>query len=233
LLDDAAEVLVRARERFLEQGAKDFGDAELIALILGTAVAGRAPIAVAADLLTRFGDVVSIGNAEPAQLAETVGIGTVRAIQLQAGIALGQRANRAPRGVPILCSEDAFRELGPALGALANEELHGLFLDRRHRVLARRRLTAGTDGFTVVDPRQVFKVAIAVGAAAVVLGHNHPSGDPTPSAQDREVTRRVEAAGKVLGVPLVDHIVVAGPRYATIRCDAGWDDREAPSWTAE
>jgi DNA repair protein RadC len=91
-----------------------------------------------------------------------------------------------------------------------------LFLDRRRRLLAHRALTRGSDAFTVVDPRQVFRVAVGCSASAVILAHNHPSGDPTPSRQDEDVTRRVVQAGRTLGIPVLDHLVVAGARYVSL-----------------
>lgn len=115
--------------------------------------------------------------------------------------------------------DDAYSVLAPHLEGWAEERLVVVALDRRNRPIATQTMTIGSAGHTVVCPRQIFRWALLQGrsgASGVILGHNHPSGDPTPSAQDIDVTRRVRRAGEVLGVPLLDHIVVAGGTYARV-----------------
>ncbi|MEM6930220.1 MAG: DNA repair protein RadC, partial [Myxococcota bacterium] len=161
-------------------------------------------------LVEHFGGLRAIAALEPQELLVVPGIGPERAVRIHAALELGRRACRGePFGPdPVRHPDDARAWLVPGLSGLHHEELHGLFLDRQRRVLAKRRLTVGSDSFTVVDPRQVFRVAIGVRAQAVVLAHNHPSGDPTPSRLDQQVTDRVVEAGSVLGIVLVDHLVV-------------------------
>lgn len=182
------------------------GDVELLAVLLG----GRGALSSAARLLERFGDLRGLSRAEPSELQRQAGVGPAVARRVLAGLALGQRSMR---GVPpagrVSSAIAASRQLRPGLQGLAVEELHALYLDRRHRPVGLRHLTRGSDAFTVVDPRQIYAVAVRLGAAAVILAHNHPSGDPTPSQLDREVTRRVAKAGSTLGIPLLDHLVVA------------------------
>ncbi|MCA9566709.1 MAG: JAB domain-containing protein [Myxococcales bacterium] len=105
---------------------------------------------------------------------------------------------------------------GGAHAGLEVEELHGLYLDRRRTVVARRTLTRGSHAFTIVDPRQIYRVALQLGASAVILAHNHPSDDPEPSPQDIDVTARVARAGRVLGVPLLDHLVITRGRWTSL-----------------
>ncbi len=100
-----------------------------------------------------------------------------------------------------------------------------MYLDRRRRPLALRALTRGSDAYTVVDPRQVFRVAVAVGASAVILAHNHPSGDPEPSSQDVRITERLAQAGNVVGVPLVDHLVLGSPEFRSMA-----EEGHLPEW---
>jgi DNA repair protein RadC len=206
------------RERCVEWGVGALSDAELVALILGTGAPGRPVVAVAAALLEDHGGgAAGLGQAEVATLAAVSGVGVARALRVVAGLELGRRSARPGRLVDgaIVGPEAAWRMVGPRLAGLAVEELHALFLDRRHRAIAHRVVSRGSDAYTVVDPRHIFRLAVGVGAAALVIAHNHPSGDPTPSAQDREVTRRVAQAGRVLGVPLLDHLVGAGDRYVS------------------
>lgn len=209
---------MRAREAYACSGPSALGDVELVALLLGTGAAGRSTLAIAGDLVDAFGGLAGLARAEPAALQRVSGVGLARAVRLHAGLEAGRRAQagRGDRPDPVCTPNDAAEWLRPALAALPHEELHALYLDRRGRPVARRLLTRGSDGFTVVDPRQVYRPAVALGALSVVLAHNHPSGDPTPSAMDREVTRRTRKAGTVIGVQLVDHIVVAGVEWTSM-----------------
>ena len=206
------------------------GDIELLAALLGL------PLTAAAALLDRVGGVTALLRAHPADLARLPGVGAKRAVRLAAAAQLGRRLADPPEDsrAPVLDARGAHAHLAPALHGLPDEELHALYLDRRNRPLERRRLTVGSDRFTVVDPRQIFRPAVSLGAAAVVLAHNHPSGDPTPSPQDREVTRRVAAAGRVLGVTLLDHLVVGHGGWVSMRETGDLDTSEplAANWTA-
>lgn len=205
------------RETYLSHGPDRLGDAELLGLLVGTAAGGRGPVEIGADLLRAHGGLSGLAAADPGELAAIRGVGTARAIRLHAALELGRRSLREPLAPrPVLTPEDAAALLGPALRGLPCEELHALYLDRRNRPLAQRALTRGSDAFTVVDPRQVFRPAVQLGAVGVVLAHNHPSGDPTPSHQDRDVTRRVRRAGEVLGVTLVDHLVFGGHAWTRV-----------------
>ncbi|MCB9664536.1 MAG: DNA repair protein RadC [Alphaproteobacteria bacterium] len=207
------------------------GDVELLALVLG----GRG-LGAAAGLLERFGGLARLAAAEPAELASVPGVGRASALRVAAALRLGRRSLRTGEPPRVLDSAWAAHALlGPGLLGLAVEELHAAYLDRRRRVLDLRSLTRGSEQFTVVDPRQIFRPAVALGAAGVVLAHNHPSGDPSPSVQDLEVTRRVAAAGRTLGIELVDHLVVAREGWVSLR-ETGQLDPGVPmaaSWTAE
>jgi DNA repair protein RadC len=225
------EVEVGRRETYLVDGPAAFGDPELLALVLETGAAGRGALQIAADLLERAGGADGLARMQPHEWFAVPGIGRARAVRLHAALELGRRASR-PRdlGESVTNADQAYAVMGPPLRGLAHEELHALYLDRRHRALAHRRLTHGSDALTVVDPRQVFRVAVGVGAAAVILAHNHPSGDPTPSAQDRDVTDQVARAGRVLAIPLLDHLVVGATGYASIGSPWRTSERGA-SWT--
>ncbi|MEZ4320964.1 MAG: DNA repair protein RadC [Myxococcota bacterium] len=222
------------REDYVQRGPGPLGDAEIVALVLGTGVRGTPAIGVARDVLDAFGGVGGLRDAEPRELSETHGLGPARAIRLHAALQLGRRAlSASTTGSSIRTPEAAHRVLAPDLMGRADEELHGLFLDRRRRVIGHRVLTRGSHAFTIVDPRQVFRVALKLGASAVILAHNHPSGDPTPSAMDRDITDRVAAAGRVLGVPLLDHLVLGGSRWTSLASEgaiAGIGP-DIPLWT--
>lgn len=219
------------RERYWSEGPGSLGDAELVALILETGAGGRTALAIATDLVERAGGLTGLAAMEPHEWLCVDGIGQARAVRIHAALALGRRAAAAPgRGDVVTTADQAFAVLGPPLRGLRDEELHALFLDRRHRPLAHRRITRGSDALTVVEPRQVYRLAVGVGAAAVILAHNHPSGDATPSAQDRDVTERMGRAGRVLGIQLLDHLVVGAASYVAL---GGGGAEAGPAWTAE
>jgi len=222
------------REDYVERGPSPLGDAEIVALVLGTGVSGTSAIGVARGILDQFGGFEGLRDAEPGELAKLHGMGPARAIRLHAAMQLGRRALCATRSsVPIRTPEAAHTLFAPELMGLSDEELHGIFLDRRRQVIARRVLTRGCHAFTIVDPRQIFRVAVKLGASAVILAHNHPSGDPTPSSMDRDITQRVAAAGRVLGIALLDHLVLGGARWTSLAEEGtlGTNPSSIPLWT--
>lgn len=206
------------REHYALYGPDGLGNTDLIALILGTGAGGRSTTCIAAELVDSWPELHSMARVSPQSLARVRGVGMVRALRLQAALQLGLRAHvdTAPRAACLRTCEDAAGWLAPALQGLAQEELHALYLDRRLRPLCRRIVTVGNDAHTVVDCRQILRVAIEVGAAALVLAHNHPSGDPEPSREDVQVTKAVAAAAEIVGVSLLDHIVVGGGRWISL-----------------
>jgi DNA repair protein RadC len=213
-------------------GPDELGDLDLLAIAIGAGRGGGNELEIAVALLGEFGDLRSLLRAPPVALTRVPGIGPVRAVRLHAALRLGMRAASTPphRRSGIQGPESAWTILRDPLATLDVEELHGLYLDRRNRVLGRRMLSRGNDHCTIVDPRQVFRPAIQLGAAAVVVAHNHPSGDPTPSDEDRAVTRRLVQAGQLLGVPLVDHIVVGGQDWRSL-AELGEVPRSQPAPT--
>ena len=209
---------MRHRERYALFGPEHFDDAELLALIIGLGCAGKTAGELAATLITRFGSLAQLCNAPVSALEQVSGIGPARAVRLHAALHAGQRVARAQRREPaiIRCPEDAWHLVRPNLEALETEELHALYLSSRRAVIALRPLTRGSDQTTIVDPRQVFRPAVQCGAASVIVAHNHPSGDPTPSAADISATHRLAAAGRVLGIELVDHLILGAGTFTSL-----------------
>jgi len=222
--------MIQARKRYGLEGPRRFGDVDLLALVLGTGTAQASALEIGARLLQQFGDLAHLSRAEPVELARIHGIGQARAIRLHAALQLGRRSICDPTPPrPITTPDDAWAAMAPALTNLAHEELHALYLDRRHRPLAHRVLTRGSDAFTVVDPKQIYRPAIQLSAAGLILAHNHPSGDPTPSPQDYEVTRRVRRTGQIIGIPLVDHLVIGRDDYTRVDLDSERTFLDRPS----
>ena len=209
---------MQPRERYTLYGPDTFGDIELIALLLGTGAGGLSTLTIAANLLERFGSLAELADTTPAAIAEVHGIGPVRAIELHAALALGRRsALRIPAGTRALRTPtEAVPWFQASLMALDHEEFHVLYLDRRLRPLRYRRISSGSDAHTVVDARQILKTAIELSATAMIVAHNHPSGDPEPSPEDRTLTRRLVAGAGSLGIQVNDHLIIAGERWTSL-----------------
>jgi len=206
------------RERYTVEGPGGLGDADLIALVLETGCSGRSARQIATDALDRFGGLEGLARVSVQTLASIHGLGPARAVRVHAACTLGRRSLASDAVPSQVCSvEDALQYFLPRMGSLEEEELHGLFLNRRNTVLSYRMLTRGNDAHTIVDPRQVYRDAVRVGAHALIVSHNHPSGDPAPSQADVDVTHRLATAGRMLGIDLLDHIIVAGPRHRSLR----------------
>jgi DNA repair protein RadC len=209
----------RPRERLRRLGAASLSDRELLALILGSGGAAGSVFQVAERVLTAFGGSLRrLASADPGALETLPGIGAARASRLIAAMELGRRAACEPDGdaPPIRGPEDVYRLLGPRMRDLPQEEFHALLLNTRHRVIREVMVTRGILDASLIHPREVFRHAVAEGAAAVVLAHNHPSGDPEPSAEDHAVTSQLVAAGRALGIPVLDHVIVGRSAFRSL-----------------
>lgn len=209
----------RPREKLLRHGAAALGDNELVALVLGSGGRRGGALAVANDLLAGHGGVHGLMHSTCDDLSRVAGIGKAKAAQLLAAVELGRRTlTHAPRTrVQLRTPRDAAAFLMPAFGSRPVEHFGVVLLDTRHRVLRTTVLTIGGLNATVVQPRDVFREAARGGAAAVVIFHTHPSGDPCPSHDDVELTRRLVAAGTLMGIDVVDHIVLGDVRYCSFK----------------
>jgi DNA repair protein RadC len=198
------------RERALDEGVAALGDAELLAVLLGTGLAGRPVALVAAGLLEGTGGLDRLARLGPAAIAEHPGVGPAKALRIVAALELGRRgARRAARSaVPVTSSATVAARLGPELAPLTHEEMWLVCLDGKNQVRATRRVGQGGLHTCAVMPRDVLRAALYEAATAMVLCHNHPSDDPLPSAEDLLMTRRLAEAGATVGVPLVDHVIV-------------------------
>lgn len=212
--DASSFTLARPRERLLGLGPQALTDAELLAVVLRTGVAGRPVLAVAHDLLARFGGIVGLVTAPAAALRNVRGVGPAKAAEFTAVLELTRRGLRAElaRG-DVLTSPDAVRDyLRLALSGLPHETFMALFLDSQNRLLAADELFRGTLTQTSVYPREVVKTALACNAAAAVFAHNHPSGVAEPSRADELLTQTLKQALALVDIRTLDHFVVAGPR---------------------
>ncbi len=164
------------------------------------------------------GSVRRLGGMDTAALESVSGIGPATAARIIAALELGRRAEvEAHReGVRIRGPEDVYRLLGPRLRGLEQEEFHVLLLNTQNRVIREILVSRGILDASLVHPREVFRAAILEGAASVVVVHNHPSGDPTPSPEDRVVTDRIAEAGRTIGIALLDHVIIGAERFESM-----------------
>jgi DNA repair protein RadC len=209
----------RPRERLEALDAGVLPVRELLAIILGSGSSGRSALDLGADILSRFGGSLRrLGMAEPAELRAIPGIGPARAATITAALEIGRRLATEPtrRGDRIRGPGDVFQRLGPLLRDRKQEEFWVLYLDSQNRVLSDRRITVGLLNSSLVHPREVFAPAIAHAAASLILAHNHPSGDPDPSPEDLDVTVQMVESGRLLGIPVRDHIVLGDSTFVSL-----------------
>lgn len=191
-------------------------DSEILALLLGTGhpALGDAQT-LGRHLLSQFVDLRGVVGAGLAELAAVRGMGDARAAKL---VAAGELARRVAsvtleRGASITSSAQVHEHFGPLLADEKREMFYALLLDSKNRLITKVRISEGSLGASLVHPREAFRPAIREAAAAVLFLHNHPSGDPTPSVEDRKITARLHKAGELLGIPVLDHVVVGRECY--------------------
>ena len=210
---------LRPRERLLRHGPDALSTAELVAVLLRTGSPTRSALDVASDLIGRHGGLARLAAAGVRELCGVDGIGEVKALNLLAAFELGRRLGALParRRALIAGPADAARVLMDRLRFAEAERFVVLLLNTRHEVLDAVEVTRGGLASSPVHPREVFKPAVREGAAAVILVHNHPSGDPTPSRADLAITARLCRAAAVMGVPVLDHIIIGDGRWVSLR----------------
>ena len=208
----------RPRERLWSLGPAALTTAELLAILLGTGGGGSDVLEVAGRLLdVGEGSLRRLARRPGAELLRAHGVGPTKAARLLAAFELGVRLAREerPQVLRIREPEDVARLFQSRLRDLQVEEFHLLALDSQSQVLREVLVTRGLLNSSLVHPREVFRAAIAEAAAGIIVVHNHPSGDPTPSAEDRAVTQQLSAAGCLLDLPLYDHVIIAGDRFVS------------------
>jgi len=209
----------RPRERLAEKGADALTNAELMAILLRTGLKGCSALQVGAQLVHKFGTLSNLARASLDELRQVKGIGRDKAIALKAAFTLAKRmAEELRRDDPILDTPERVADWLREANRLYNvEQLQIILLNTRKKLIRIEQLSQGTLDSILVHPREVFKSAITANAAAVVLAHNHPSGDPTPSEQDIKVTRDLIRAGQLLKIEVVDHVILGKPTEGRAR----------------
>ncbi|MCE2455537.1 MAG: DNA repair protein RadC [Gemmatimonadetes bacterium] len=207
------------RDRLAELGPRALGLSELIAILIGSGSGGSSAIDIGRNLSkTVSGSARRLAALDLADLKRLPGLGEANSSRILAATELGRRAVSEPGAAAeyIRSGADVYRRFGVRLGDSLQEEFHALLLNARNRALSDHLITRGTLDASLVHPREVFRPAIVAGAAAVILVHNHPSGDPQPSDEDRLVTERLVEAGRLIGIPVMDHIVIGCAAWRSV-----------------
>jgi DNA repair protein RadC len=208
----------RPRERLRAVGAAALSDAELVSIVLGSGCAGANVASLSQALLTRHGGLRGLARARAGELCKNRGIGAARASVLLACVELSRRlwARPIPSRTSITTSELAYHVVRGRFAGLSQERFVVLALDARNRLLSVAEVAQGTATSVEVHPRDVFAPLLRESAARAIVAHNHPSGDPEPSEDDRELTLRLSKAARLLGIPLLDHLIVGQGTYVSL-----------------
>lgn len=205
------------RERILTFGPSVLSNSELLALIIGTGRSGENVVALADRILRNVGGLRELGESHPTELMMMRGVGAAKSARMFAAVELGRRicGRRWKLGEPFRSSQQVFAHYHYALRDQKSEAFFAAYLNARNRLIGEREVSRGSLVASIVHPREVFRPAIRVAAAAVICVHNHPSGDPSYSGEDLAITRRLHEVGETIGIPLMDHIIVGDGRYTS------------------
>lgn len=212
---------LRPRERLLKEGPEALSDVELLAIMLRTGTARNSAVDLATSILKQFGNLRSLLDVSVEELSTIKGIGPAKAAQIRAALELGRRVAVATvwERPAVRSPADAAALLMEQMRYLDREHFIALLLNTKNQVIARETISVGTLNSSLVHPRELFKVAVRRSAAGVILAHNHPSGDPTPSKEDIEITRRMVKAGNIIGIEVLDHLVIGDNKFVSLKAE--------------
>ena len=209
----------RPRERLRERGARALSLRELLAIVVGSGSSGRSAMDLADGIVASFGSTREIASASVERFASVSGVGMATACRLKAAVELGKRISRATRGeIKVIRSpEDAACLLMDEMKHLDREHFKVILLDSKNSVISIETVSIGTVNASIVHPREVLKPALMKSATSLILVHNHPTGQTSPSREDILLTRRFEKCGRILGIEIVDHIIIGDGSYESLK----------------
>ncbi|AMW99495.1 RadC family protein [Rummeliibacillus stabekisii] len=209
----------RPRERLKRQGAESLSNQELIAILLRTGTKKESVLHLSNRILTHFEQLHELKNATIEEITAIKGIGEAKAIQLLASIELGKRLHkqRTDERYTIRSPKDAANYLMPDMTSLLQENFVTLFLNVKNQIIHQQTIFIGSLNASIVHPREVFREAVKRSAASIICAHNHPSGNPAPSPEDIDVTKRLQEAGLIMGIELLDHVIIGDHQFISLK----------------
>ena len=213
----------RPRERLVRYGPELLTDGQLLAILLGTGVEGSTALDVGVALLERYDGLAGLSRRGVREFCAVPGVGPAKAALIKAALEAGKRALAAPltTGQRVTSSGDVFRHYRPLMRDLRREVFKVVLLDGKNAIIRDVTVSEGSLTLSIVHPREAFVPAVKESAAAVIFVHNHPSGDPEASPEDRALTRRLVSAGEIIGIRVSDHVIIGDRRYVSF-ADEGW-----------
>lgn len=208
----------RPRERLSKNGASTLSDSELLAILIGTGTAKKNAVDVARALLDKYGDISRVSSCDISELTQISGIGYAKAVKLAAAFELNKRISfdSFESKKRFSSPNDIAEYFIPRLRDARKEMFFVLLLNTSNQIFREIKVSEGILDATVVHPREVFRLAITEGASSVVVLHNHPSGNPSASEEDKNITKQIYKAGKIIGIKLLDHIIIAGDKFTSL-----------------
>ncbi len=207
----------KPREKLLKYGASTLSVAELLAVIINTGTKNEEVLTMTTRVVKEYGERALTNQINAVTLAKNLNIPELKAAQIVACNELGRRFHQTNKtGLAVVRTAKDVYNYARTMGTLQKEHLRGIYLNTHYRVIHDEVLSIGTINTSLIHPREVFRPALEYGAAALILVHNHPSGIATASATDLEITEQLVAASKIIGVPLIDHVIIGNNRYSSI-----------------
>lgn len=209
----------RPRERLIRQGAASLSNQELVAILLRTGTKEESVLLLANRILNSFDKIQDLKNATVEEMTAVKGVGQAKAVQLLAAAEIGKRIyRRHSEGRYVIKSpEDAAAYLMTDMSSLLQEHFVALFMNVKNEVLHKQTIFIGSLNSSIVHPREIFREAVKRSAASIIVAHNHPSGNPSPSPEDIEVTKRLVEAGSIMGIELLDHLIIGDHRFISLK----------------
>lgn len=208
------------REKMMAKGKAALSNAELLAILLRTGKEGLSAVDVARSLLdSADNDLITLSNLSLDDLMQHEGIGEAKAITIMAALELGKRRRGAEANLPaeVKDSKDSYERFLPFIDNIRQEHFLVMYLNQSNHALKVECISNGGTTHVIADPKIIFKNALNLNATCIILGHNHPSGNPRPSEDDRQLTKKLVAAGKLLDITVIDHIIIGNERYYSFR----------------
>lgn len=210
----------RPREKMIDKGKAAMSDSDLLAILLRTGKEGQSAVDLARAVLEKAdNDLIKLSDLTLKELEDIKGIGKAKAITIMAALELGKRRRAAEAKLPkeVKDSKVSFERFLSCIDDMKQEHFLVMYLDQSFHELKLECISNGGTTNVIADPRVIFKHALSLGATCIILGHNHPSGNPRPSKEDRQLTQKIDAAGKLLDIAVIDHIVIGNERYYSFR----------------